>query len=95
MGGYTKIGCSGYTGIGCSVTKIKALKSQPNRLFSRLFIITYGGDKGDRTPDLLIANQALSQLSYIPMRSFVRTTNEQYSGTQTKNQDIFFVSAFF
>ena len=26
----------------------------------------YGGDEGDRTPDLLSARQALSQLSYIP-----------------------------
>ncbi len=25
-----------------------------------------GGDEGDRTPDLGIANAALSQLSYIP-----------------------------
>ena len=25
-----------------------------------------GGDEGDRTPDLSIANAALSQLSYIP-----------------------------
>ena len=27
-----------------------------------------GGDEGDRTPDLRIANAALSQLSYIPIR---------------------------
>ena len=26
-----------------------------------------GGDEGDRTPDLLTASQALSQLSYAPM----------------------------
>lgn len=26
----------------------------------------FGGGKGDRTPDLLIANQPLSQLSYAP-----------------------------
>ena len=30
--------------------------------------IRYGGDKGDRTPDLLHAMQALSQLSYAPAR---------------------------
>ena len=29
--------------------------------------ILYGGDKEDRTPDLLHAMQALSQLSYTPM----------------------------
>ena len=27
-----------------------------------------GGDEGARTPDLLLAKQALSQLSYIPSR---------------------------
>ena len=27
-----------------------------------------GGAKEDRTPDLLIANQSLSQLSYSPMK---------------------------
>ena len=30
-----------------------------------------GGDKRDRTADLLRARQALSQLSYIPMSSFI------------------------
>ena len=28
-----------------------------------------GGDEGDRTPDLLTASQALSQLSYAPVTS--------------------------
>ncbi len=27
----------------------------------------FGGDEGDRTPDLGVANAALSQLSYIPL----------------------------
>ncbi len=27
-----------------------------------------GGDEGDRTPDLLIANETLYQLSYVPNR---------------------------
>ena len=30
----------------------------------------HGGDKGSRTPDLLLARQALSQLSYAPMGKF-------------------------
>ncbi len=30
-----------------------------------------GGDEGDRTPDLVIANDALSQLSYIPISEIV------------------------
>ncbi len=29
----------------------------------------YGGDEGDRTPDLMTASHALSQLSYIPNRA--------------------------
>ena len=33
----------------------------------RGYRILYGGDKEDRTPDLLHAMQALSQLSYTPM----------------------------
>ena len=31
----------------------------------------YGGDEGDRTPDLLHAMQALSQLSYAPVQRTV------------------------
>jgi hypothetical protein len=31
-----------------------------------VFDVFYGGDEGNRTPDLLNAIQALSQLSYIP-----------------------------
>ena len=31
------------------------------------FWIHDGGDEGDRTPDLLTASQALSQLSYAPV----------------------------
>lgn len=31
---------------------------------------SYGGDKEDRTPDLLNAIQALSQLSYAPVDLF-------------------------
>ena len=30
-------------------------------------LLTFGGDEGDRTLDLVIANHALSQLSYIPI----------------------------
>ena len=29
-------------------------------------LLKYGGAEGDRTPDLVIANDALSQLSYCP-----------------------------
>ena len=30
------------------------------------FFMQIGGDEGDRTPDLLVANQTLYQLSYVP-----------------------------
>ena len=36
------------------------------------FHVHYGGDKEDRTPDLLHAMQALSQLSYAPVNLIVR-----------------------
>ncbi len=29
-------------------------------------VVVFGGDRRDRTADLLIANQSLSQLSYAP-----------------------------
>ena len=31
-----------------------------------IWIFSFGGDEEDRTPDLCIANAALSQLSYAP-----------------------------
>ena len=43
------------------------MKKGPNLRWS---LIQYsGGDEGDRTPDLLTASQALSQLSYAPVRN--------------------------
>ena len=42
-----------------------AQKRTENRKFSVLFVV--GGDKRDRTADLLNAIQALSQLSYTPV----------------------------
>ena len=55
-------------------TKKKALKSYDFR--------TFGGDKRDRTADLLNAIQALSQLSYTPRylyrTKFFLVQNESY-----------------
>ena len=34
-----------------------------------LAVVKNGGDEGDRTPDLSVANAALSHLSYIPIFS--------------------------
>ena len=44
------------------IPRIKTKKRHDKMPLSRLI----GGDKGDRTPDLQIANLSLSQLSYIP-----------------------------
>ncbi len=42
------------------------MKKGPNLRWS--LVPCSGGDEGDRTPDLLTASQALSQLSYAPVR---------------------------
>ena len=42
-----------------------------------------GGDEGDRTPDLLTASQALSQLSYAPV------TRRYYRGSWRDVQVLF------
>ena len=42
-----------------------------------------GGDEGDRTPDLLTASQALSQLSYAPV------TRRYYRGRSSGMQEVF------
>lgn len=39
-----------------------------NRNTLVVFLLFFGGDNGARTRDLLTASQALSQLSYTPMR---------------------------
>ena len=44
-----------------------------------------GGDEGDRTPDLLTASQALSQLSYAPV------TRRYYRGSWLDVQGLFWV----
>lgn len=44
-----------------------------------------GGDNGDRTHDLCIANAALSQLSYIPMRSAQKIFCQDSAAVSTKN----------
>ena len=44
-----------------------------------------GGDEGNRTPDLLTASQALSQLSYAPV------TRRYYRGSWRGVQGLFWV----
>ena len=48
------------------LTLCSYMKKGPNLRWS--LIQCSGGDEGDRTPDLLTASQALSQLSYAPVR---------------------------
>ena len=51
------------------------------------FLIHNGGDEGDRTPDLLTASQALSQLSYAPV------TRRYYRGMFAGMQGLFWVES--
>ena len=46
-----------------------------------------GGDEGNRTPDLLTASQALSQLSYAPV------TRRYYRGRLSLMQGLFWVES--
>ena len=57
------------------------MKKGPNLRWS--LIQCSGGDEGDRTPDLLTASQALSQLSYAPV------TTKYYRGSWRGVQGIF------
>ena len=53
--------------------------------FSEGLCIHDGGDEGDRTPDLLTASQALSQLSYAPV------TRRYYRGRSLVVQEVFWI----
>ena len=46
-----------------------------------------GGDEGNRTPDLLTASQALSQLSYAPV------TRRYYKGRFLVVQEVFWIDS--
>ena len=59
------------------------MKKGPNLRWS--LIQCSGGDEGDRTPDLLTASQALSQLSYAPV------TGKYYRGMCLGMQEVFWV----
>ena len=57
------------------------MKKGPNLRWS--LIQCSGGDEGNRTPDLLTASQALSQLSYAPV------TRRYYRGRLSLMQGLF------
>ena len=54
--------------------------------FSCIRKCQYGGDKGDRTPDLLHAMQALSQLSYAPVLFALTRASITKSGHVVKTE---------
>ena len=61
------------------LTLCSYMKKGPNLRWS--LIQCSGGDEGDRTPDLLTASQALSQLSYAPVRrSTIRELRRRCKG---------------
>ena len=67
------------------LTLCSYMKKGPNLRWS--LIQCSGGDEGDRTPDLLTASQALSQLSYAPV------TRRYYRGRLSLMQGLFWVES--
>ena len=72
------VGVGGVCGAWCFGMK-KGLRNSED------LCIHYGGDEGNRTPDLLTASQALSQLSYAPV------TKKYYRGRFLVVQEVFWV----
>ena len=64
------------------------IKKGPNLRWS--LIQCSGGDEGDRTPDLLTASQALSQLSYAPVRK--STIRELLQGCKNNFEETFLIT---
>ena len=64
------------------------MKKGPNLRWS--LIQCSGGDEGDRTPDLLTASQALSQLSYAPVRK--STIREFLQGCKNNFEETFLIT---
>lgn len=52
--------------------------------------VAFGGDKGVRTPDLMTASHALSQLSYIPMGRRKRREGN-YTNTLWRRKGVIYV----
>lgn len=51
----------------------------------KIILFSFSGAKEDRTPDLLNAIQALSQLSYSPEKIKTKINNFYYVGNYTVN----------
>ena len=77
--------CATFCGVGAGVTLACGMDTYEKGLrFPEGLCIHDGGDEGDRTPDLLTASQALSQLSYAPV------TRRYYRGKFLVVQEVFF-----
>ena len=59
------------------IKKIKARNQAGFKISLELFVFRFGGAERDRTADLLVANEALSQLSYSPPPDAHRTPLSQ------------------
>ena len=78
--------CATFCGVGAGVTLVCGMDTYEKGLrFPEGLCIHDGGDEGDRTPDLLTASQALSQLSYAPV------TWRYYRGRWRGVQGLFWV----
>ena len=73
-------GCGCWCGVNL-ICAVAAYEKKPP--VSRRLCIHGGGDEGNRTPDLLTASQALSQLSYAPV------TRRYYRGMFAGMQGLF------
>ena len=71
-----------------SLTLCAYMKKGPNLRWS--LIQCSGGDEGDRTPDLLTASQALSQLSYAPVQK--STIRELLQGCKNNFEETFLIT---
>ena len=71
-----------FVGVGAFVAR-GVLGMKKGLRDSESLCIHDGGDEGDRTPDLLTASQALSQLSYAPV------TKNYYRGRLSLMQEVF------
>ena len=71
--------------MGASLWIVAWTRMKKDLRFPEGFCIHDGGDEGDRTPDLLTASQALSQLSYAPV------TRRYYRGRFLVVQEVFWV----
>ena len=61
--------------ICCNLTLVNSIGKGGNIGCAK---VTFGGDRGIRTPDLCDANAALSRLSYIPITLVIITHTETF-----------------